>query len=53
MPVRVEIGPRDVKQKQLVAVRRDTGDKLTYSLSDAVKSLQDLLTNIQDSMFSK
>merc|ERR1712032_1493184 len=29
VPIRVEIGPRDMKNSQYVAVRRDSGEKLT------------------------
>lgn len=53
VPIRVEIGPRDMQQEQFVAVRRDTGEKLTYKTSTAVKDVKDLLENIQESMFNR
>ncbi|CAN7984851.1 unnamed protein product, partial [Ixodes hexagonus] len=53
VPIRVEIGPRDMQQAQFVAVRRDTGEKLTYKTSTAVKDVKDLLENIQKSMFDR
>ncbi|KAG0418197.1 hypothetical protein HPB47_005035 [Ixodes persulcatus] len=53
VPIRVEIGPRDMQQEQFVAVRRDTGEKLTYKTSTAVKEMKDLLENIQKSMFDR
>lgn len=53
VPVRVEIGPRDMQQKQFVAVRRDTGEKITYKMSTAVKDLKDLLELIQTCMFER
>ncbi len=53
VPIRIELGPRDVKQGNLVAVRRDTGDKTTLKLDDASKSITNLLEEIHNSMFSK
>ena len=51
--MRVELGPRDVQNQELVAVRRDTGEKRTLKLDTAVKSLQDLLDEVHNSMFTK
>merc|ERR1711934_342739 len=53
VPVRVELGPRDVKNGQFVAVRRDTGDKITMSKDNCENQIQDLLTTIQDSLFKR
>ena len=43
MPLRLEIGPRDVKQSQNVAVRRDTGEKITLPKVSADKNIAQLL----------
>ncbi|KAH9378226.1 hypothetical protein HPB48_011246 [Haemaphysalis longicornis] len=53
VPVRVEIGPRDMQQKQFVAVRRDTGEKITYSTASAVGDIKALLETIQKAMFDR
>lgn len=53
VPIRVELGPRDIKQNQLVAVRRDTAVKLTLRNQNIGQQLKDLLKNIQDSLFNK
>lgn len=53
IPVRIELGPKDMKQNQLVAVRRDTGEKITISKNTAVESIASLLDNIQASMYAK
>merc|ERR1719222_351541 len=53
VPVRVELGPRDVKNGQFVAVRRDTGEKITMSKDNCENEIQDLLTTIQDSLFKR
>lgn len=53
VPVRVELGPRDVKNGQFVAVRRDTGEKLTMTKDNCENQIQNLLTTIQDSLFKR
>jgi prolyl-tRNA synthetase len=53
VPVRIEIGPRDVKQKQVVLVRRDTFEKTTAKEEEAVKAVVRLLEEIQTNLFNK
>merc|ERR550517_130238 len=53
VPIRLEVGPKDVKADGFVAVRRDTGDKIKMSRSTAAKEITDLLDTIQTSMFAK
>nr|CAD7393466.1 unnamed protein product [Timema cristinae] len=53
VPVRVELGPKDLKQQQLVAARRDTGEKLTLKRETAPQQLADLLENIHCSMLNQ
>ena len=51
VPVRIEIGPRDIKNEQVVFVRRDTGEKITVSESELLPRLKSLLDEIQANMF--
>ncbi|MDA5110070.1 MULTISPECIES: proline--tRNA ligase [Brevibacillus] len=53
VPIRLEIGPRDVDNGQVVLARRDTGEKVTVSLDRAVEAVADLLEEIQRNMFEK
>lgn len=53
VPIRMELGPRDVKAGQFVAVRRDTGEKITMKKDNCGKEVNDLLTNIQSSLFQR
>uniref|UniRef100_H3AUQ1 Bifunctional glutamate/proline--tRNA ligase n=1 Tax=Latimeria chalumnae TaxID=7897 RepID=H3AUQ1_LATCH len=53
VPVRLEIGPRDMKNHQFVAVRRDTGEKLTVDEDEAEKKLKDLMEEIQVNLYKK
>jgi prolyl-tRNA synthetase len=53
VPLRVEIGPRDVKQGEYVAVRRDTSEKLTKSMASAAGDIKHLLDTIQKALLDK
>jgi len=53
VPLRVEIGPRDVKQKQVVFVRRDTFQKTAAKEDEAVKVIEKLLEDIQNNLFNR
>jgi prolyl-tRNA synthetase len=53
IPLRVEVGPRDVKNGQVVMVRRDTGQKAFVKDADIIATAQGLLSEIQDSMLAK
>jgi prolyl-tRNA synthetase len=50
VPVRMEIGPRDLDANKAVLVRRDTGIKQTASLSTIGEDIQDMLSSIQEDM---
>ena len=51
VPVRIEIGPRDLENNQAVLVRRDNGEKEVAELSKLDERLESLLEEIQNSMF--
>ena len=53
VPIRLEIGPRDLENNQCVAVRRDTGEKMTLSLDNLEQSLQTLLDQIHDTLLAR
>ena len=52
VPVRVEIGPRDVENGQCVVFRRDTYEKQTVALTELPAMLPGLLENIQHNMYA-
>ena len=52
MPIRIEIGPRDLEAGQVVLVLRDTGEKLTVPLAELPAVLPGLLDEIQDRLFA-
>ncbi|MCY3860534.1 MAG: proline--tRNA ligase [bacterium] len=51
VPVRVEIGPRDLEQGQAILVSRIGGEKVAVSLSEAPKRVESLLEAIQQSVY--
>ncbi|XP_064914583.1 bifunctional glutamate/proline--tRNA ligase isoform X13 [Columba livia] len=53
VPVRVEVGPRDMKSQQFVAVRRDTGQKLTFSEQEAEDRLKQILEEIHANLYNR
>ena len=50
IPLRMELGPRDLDQNQAIMVRRDTGEKRPISLGALGEDAADLLHQIQESM---
>jgi len=54
VPLRIEIGPKDVKANQIVAVRRDSGDKKTIKINSKLENeLEKTLEAIQRSLFNR
>ena len=53
IPVRVEIGPRDIENNVAVLVRRDTHEKLTVSLDELAEKVGELLDTIQHDMLER
>lgn len=53
IPVRIEVGPRDLDQDQVVLVRRDTGEKEFVSRKDLSSRLPQLLEQIQADMLER
>lgn len=53
VPIRIEIGPRDMKQKQVTLARRDTHEKVAVKEDEAVTAVTDLLEEIQNALLKK
>lgn len=53
VPLRIELGPKDLQNKKFVAVRRDTGDKQTLDEANCVETVKALLEDIHDSLYKK
>ena len=50
VPLRVEIGPRDLEKKQITLVRRDTSTKQTVHMEKALQTIQQELISIKTTL---
>ena len=50
VPVRIELGPRDIEAGKMLCARRDTLEKVEMPLANAVDSVKELLATIQKDM---
>ncbi|MDO4754569.1 MAG: His/Gly/Thr/Pro-type tRNA ligase C-terminal domain-containing protein, partial [Bacillota bacterium] len=53
VPVRIELGPRDLAQNQCMISRRDTLEKEVYALDNIENAVVDLLEKIQQNLYEK
>ncbi len=53
VPIRIEIGPRDLERKQVVAARRDTGEKKNVKDEELIDAVNKMLKDIQTNLFNK
>jgi len=51
VPIRLEIGPRDIENNQCVLVRRDTFEKISVSLDELDTKVGELLDDIHNTMY--
>ena len=52
VPLRVELGPRDIENGQCVAVRRDNGEKITVALDELASRVPALLDAVQQGLYN-
>ncbi len=53
VPVRVEVGPRDLAEGNVTVVRRDTGDKTSVSTTGAAAAVAEALKGAQSALFQE
>ncbi len=51
VPVRLEMGPRDIENEQVTLVRRDTQEKIIVKIDEVEEKISELLEDIQKSMY--
>ncbi len=51
VPLRLEIGPRDIEKNQVMAVRRDTLEKFTLPMDGLTERIDEILADIHKTMF--
>ena len=52
IPIRLEMGPRDIENNECVLVRRDTSEKITTKLDNLEETISKLLDDIQNNMYA-
>lgn len=52
VPLRVEIGPKDMEKQQCCIARRDTGEKTFVPLSGLESAVQQLLRDVHDNLYA-
>lgn len=53
VPLRLEIGPRDIEQGQCVLVRRDNREKVVVKLEDLATEIPKVLQAVHDGLYEK
>lgn len=53
VPLRVEIGPKDIENNCCVAVRRDNGEKIQVQLNEIETRLPEILNDVQNGLYEK
>ena len=53
IPLRIEMGPRDIEANQAIIVRRDTSEKITVSIDELQTKVGELLDTMQKEMLER
>jgi len=53
VPIRIELGPKDLEKNQAVVVRRDNGEKSPIKLEDIPQEIPKIIENMELDMFKK
>ena len=53
VPLRIEVGPRDLQRGEVMAVRRDTGDKISLPKDGLKEKVRELLDEIQTFLYQR
>jgi prolyl-tRNA synthetase len=53
IPLRIEIGPLDIKKKQVVMARRDTGKKEFVKETELIENIENTINKMQSDLFRK
>jgi len=53
VPLRIEIGPQEIKEKKITLVRRDTGERSLAPFNSSASKIKKILDSIQKNLFLK
>jgi prolyl-tRNA synthetase len=53
VPIRIEIGSRDIENNQVILVRRDTGEKSAAQIDDIAEKVSQMLNDIHANLYAE
>lgn len=53
VPLRIEIGPKEVEKKEIMIVRRDNGEEITVKEEESVQKIKEILNEITKDLYNK
>ncbi len=53
VPLRIEIGPRDIENNKCVIVRRDTREKITADIPNVLQTVSEILDIMQEDLYKR
>jgi len=53
VPIRIELGPRDMEKNQVTFVRRDNFQRIAVKKDDVITSLASMLNDVQEQLLSR
>ncbi len=53
VPIRLEVGPKDIEKGHVVLVRRDTGDKTFVAIGDLELTITQMLEDVHNGLYTK
>ncbi len=53
VPLRLELGPRDIENNVCIIARRDTGEKITVSLDELTQKIPEILKEYGEALFKR
>ncbi|MBM7582533.1 prolyl-tRNA synthetase [Caldicoprobacter guelmensis] len=53
VPIRLEIGPKDIEKNQVVLVRRDSFEKISVPMDGVVQAINDMLVDVHKGIYDK
>ncbi len=53
VPLRIEIGPKDIKEESVMMVRRDTGEKVKVKIEEITSMTKETLGKIQENLYKR
>ncbi len=53
VPIRLEVGPKDIENNQVVLARRDTSEKIVVSMDELETKVKELIDDIQKNLLEK